>query len=257
MVSRQFMSLVVMSCVFAGAVNGLAQEFRVESEIFTTDDKEPVAESLTIFSGNVVYDYLFGEAEEITVFDVQRGRIVLLDPRQQIKAELTTEKLFEFCTAIKALPAAKKNPTLFNPQFQPTFDQERALLTLTSDHISYKAKGVEPKQPDGAKRFQQFADWYARLNAMRPGNLPPFGRIELNKQLAAHNLIPLEIERTVVLDRPVADKKVVVRSKHAVIWQLSFTDRKRIETAAHYQSQFRQVSPEEYWHLDQIAARSK
>ena len=257
MVAKRCGFLLAVLCGNLLSANLTAQEFRVETEVFIADKVEPVSESLTIFSGDVVYDFSIGGSEEITIFDINRGRIALLDPRQQLKSEVTTAELLEFCDAIKNRTANERDASLFAPLFQQTFDEERSFITLTSDRMIYAAKGTVPKQPLAANRFQQFADWYARLNALRPGNLPPFGRIELNKSLAERNLIPLEIERTLVVDRPIADKKVVLRSEHVATWLISNTDRKRIETAGNHLSKFRKVSPKEYWQTERVAVKSK
>ena len=56
--------------------NLAAQEFGVETEVFTGENIEPFSESLTIFSGEVVYDFLLGASEEIAIFDMSRSRIV-------------------------------------------------------------------------------------------------------------------------------------------------------------------------------------
>jgi hypothetical protein len=257
MVAHKLCSVLALSCAMSMLSHVAAQEFRIETEVFTGENAEPVSESLTIFSGDVVYDFLLGASEEITIFDMNRGRIVLLDPKQQVKAEIMTADLFEFCDRIKHRTANEKDASLFAPLFQQSFDEERSLLTLTSDRMTYAAKGVVPKQPQAVQRYQQFADWYARLNALKPGNLPPFGRIELNKSLAEKNLIPVEIERTLIVDRPIADKKLTARSQHATTWLISNTDRKRIDTAGNYLSKFRKVSPKEYWQTDRVAAKSK
>ena len=163
--------------------------------------------------------------------------------------------MLEFCEAIENRTAADHDAALFAPLFQQTFDEERSLLTLTSDRMTYAAKGTIPKQPAAAQRYQQFADWYARLNALKPGNLPPFGRIALNKSLAERNLIPVEIERTLTVERPLADRKLVARSQHAATWLISNTDRKRIETDGNHLSKFRKVSPKEYWQPERVAAK--
>jgi hypothetical protein len=247
--------VLVAACCMSMMTSLVAQEFRIETEVFVGDSTEPVSESLTIFAGEVVYDFLLGDSEEITIFDINRGRIMLLDPRQQVKAELSTVDLLQFCEAIKNRTAKEFDAALFAPLFQQSFDEERSLLTLTSDRMTYAVKGMAPKQPEATQRYQQFADWYARLNALKPGNLPPFGRIEVNKSLAERNLIPVELERTLMVERPIADKKLIARSHHATTWLISNTDRKRIETAGNYVSKFRKVSPKEYWQTDRVAVK--
>lgn len=239
------------------AVPALAQEFRVETEVFVEDGKEPIAESLTLFTADVVYDLLLLPSVETTIFDTKRGKLVLLDNERQVKATLTTEQLMEFTAAIKARGIQQVTAALFQPRFETTYDEEQLRLTLASDSLTYKAKGLVPKHEEDAQRYRQFADWYARLNAIRPGNLPPFGRLELNQALAERNLLPLEVERTVVFDRPLGNRKLFAKSKHAVNWIISGTDRGRIETAGQNLVKFREVSPQEYWAEPTKTARTK
>ena len=46
-----------------------AQEFRIETDVFVAGEKEPVGETLTIFTNGLVYDFLLTDDEEITLFD--------------------------------------------------------------------------------------------------------------------------------------------------------------------------------------------
>ena len=246
-------------CVVVGwllfVLPSTAQEFRVETEVFVDDQKKP--ESLTLFAADVVYDFLLLPNEEITMFDIQRGRLVLLDESRQLKAVLTTEQLLEFSAAIKARGMEQGSKHLFDPQFETTYDDESRRLKLASERLTYQAKGLVPKQPDAARRFQQFADGYARLNAMRPGNLPPFGRLLLNQALADRELVPLEIVRELVVDRPVSDKKLVANSRHTFTWLFSNTDRNRIDKVSGYVAKFTEVSADVFWKAPAVAVKSK
>jgi hypothetical protein len=154
-----------------------AQQFRIDTEVFVDGQQEPVSTSLTIFRDEVIYDFLLGGTPETTVFDIRRGRIVLLDPQRKVRTELTTDTLLEFCATMKSRAVSEGQDQLFHPAFRTEYDEERRMLTLSSELITYVAQGVVPRETGAAKRYQQFADWHARLNAVRPGNLPPFGRV--------------------------------------------------------------------------------
>ena len=252
---------VLMTLAFGAALfrpmAGWSQDFRVDTDVFLGDAKEPVSETLTIFAGDVVYDFILNGPEEITIFDVNRGRIVLLDSARSVRATLTTDQLLQLSAAMKSVGGAEERQTLLNPQFASRFDEPTSQLELTSAGLIYRAKGIKPKVDTAVQRFQQFADWYARLNAVRPGNLPPFGRIELNQSLAEHHLVPEEIERTIIVDRSLGDKQYRARSRHTFIWTLSSTDRKRIERAGREQSAFRAVNPAEYWQVARVASKNR
>ena len=151
-----------------------AGDFRVDTDVFVDRNEEkPVAETLTLFSQGVVYDFILNGSEEITVLDIRHGRIVLLDAERRVKTELTTDQLIEFSAKIKTLSQDEKQNALFSPQFTTRFDEESGELELVSPRLTYRATGIRPKLAAAPRQFREFADWYARLNAIRPGNLPP------------------------------------------------------------------------------------
>jgi len=243
--------LFLLACAL-GSILATAQgdDFRVENEVYAGSDEKPVTETLTLFSGDVAYDFVLGDRSDgiefkyVTVFNNRLNSIVLLDPKRKIRTTLTTHELAEFTAAIRKRADDEPNNGLFGPVFSVTYEDAERQITMTSDKLTYRAKGVSPKDPTAAKRYRRFADWYAQLNATW-GNLPPFGRIELNRILAEKGLLPLDVERTIVLNR----KKTVAHSKHSVNWALSNTDRRRIEQAGEMMTNpnLRTVSLQEYW----------
>ena len=233
-----------------------ADEFRVETDVFVEDSKEPVSETLTLFAGDVIYDFILAEPEEITILDVRRSRILLLDKARRVKTTLTTDELQQFTAALKLLGEAEQKG-IFAPEFVPQFDEKKGELVLKGRRLTYQALGIEPKQSGAARRYREFADWIARLNAARLRSLPPFARIELNRSLSDRGLVPTKVSRTVVTQQPLVDKKTTAHSRHSYVWRFSNSDRKRIESAGTYQASFKAVSLSEYWRTGRVAARKK
>lgn len=223
-------------------------DFRVETDIFLSGEKEPVAQSVTLFSGGLVYDFPLIGPQEITVFDGSRGRFVLLDVPRKTKTTLTTQELLQTTAAIKVQAQQLDGVFAFaaDPQFKREADGEEGWLTLSSSLLSYRVKGIKPKLAVTADAYRDFADWYARLNATRPGNLPPFPRLELNRALAERQQVPEEVELTVEPKNRWAGRKLVVRSHHIFNWRLSNTDHKRIETAGTYMADFQAINFQDY-----------
>ena len=56
-----------------GSTRAAAEDFRVDTEVFNGDEKEPFAESLTLFAGGRVYDFLLNEPQEITITRAMRA----------------------------------------------------------------------------------------------------------------------------------------------------------------------------------------
>lgn len=223
-----------------------AEDFRMETDVFAGTDANPIVETLTIFRDQVIYDFMSSEGEEITIFNIPKGSLVLLDTRRKLKTTITTSQLMAFTAAVKSGPAPANQSHLLTPQFREKYDEANQVLTLSDVQLTYRVEGIKPQHPDYARRFQLFADWYARLNATRVGNPPPFGRIELNESLAKRGLIPAQIERTVgPATSPERQKKM--RSRHLTNWQLTDTDRKRIHRAEECRKHFQEVTAERYW----------
>jgi len=231
-----------------------AQEFRVDTELFVNQEKAPALEMLTIFEGGQIYDFQLTEPRETTIFDLQRGRITLLDESRQVKATITTQELLDFCLALET-HAAQEKDRLFAfcaaPQFETTDKpmerngQALTELRLSAKPLIYVAEGLRPQKPECVKAYRQFADWCARLNATR-GNLPAGARLVLNQELAEREMLPLEITRTIPAGGPLGKKKLELRSEHRVNWALAGQDRKKIELAGNMLATFQLISFDEY-----------
>ena len=222
-----------------------AQEFRMDTEIFVEGEQEPVAKTLTIFADGIVYDFLLDDTKEMTMFDQTHSRIVLLDPERKVKAELSTDAILAFIAKMKARLDDTQRRYLIGAGME--LDTEpNDWIKLSNDRVIYRAQGVRPKESSATLQYRQFADWYARLNAMRLGNLPPFARLRLNAELAERGLIPQEVERTVVLKRGLTESKETLRSRHSTNWRLSQTDRKWIDRVGTYLSVFQTVPFTQY-----------
>lgn len=251
-------SIAGLLCVCVFVPFSVAEDFRVETDVFLDKKPQPVAETLTLFKKGVVYDFVMTEPREATVFDVQRGRIVLLSPETETQAEITTQELVQFTAAIRQVAQSREGNTLFGTEFAAKFDEENKEVHLQGKSLGYQAKGLTPKTEAAVADYQEFADWYARLNATRAGNPPPFARLELNRQLAQNGLLPNEIHRTLNLPGKLMNKKQQVTSKHAFTWLLSGTDNTRIADAGTWMAKFKKVSLTEFWNLkDNLAANDR
>jgi hypothetical protein len=143
-----------------------------------------------------------------------------------------------------------RDPYFFEPQFEESYEDRARLLTLTNKRIKYGAKGKVPGQDSIVQRYRNFADWYARLNATRPGTMPPFARLELNKSLASRGIVPEEVNLTIYPKNRLFGSKTQATSKHLFAWRILETDKARIEKANHYRATFEEVNFRIYRGLD-------
>lgn len=237
--------LAAFCCLIALSGTAPGEDFRIETDIFFESGEAPDISTLTLFRGSTVYDFMETENEEITIFDINRGRFVLLDCPRKVRTTVTTDQLIRFSAALKA--EAKGNITaLVTPEFTESFDKQAGLLELVGKRLQYKVKAIRPPSEEIVDRYRKFADWYARLNATRVGNLPPFARMQLNASMASHGVLPRSVERTISSLTPLGGSSQI-RTSHLVSWQLTNTDRKRITRAGDYMATYREVSPASYW----------
>jgi hypothetical protein len=251
-----FVGIVWSAIVLAMAsppVHG--QEFRVDTELFLNQEKKPFLEQLTIFTADgTIYDFCLGERPETTVFDPRHGRFTLLDETRKVKASVATQELLDFSLALEKQAAQQRDPLIafcaapnFETMANPVEQNGQTLteLSLSGRPLSYVARGHKPQHVEAVKAYRHFADWCARLNASQEGNLPPAARIALNQALAEHELLPLEITRTIPAAGPLT-KKQEIKSQHRWNWALAGQDRKKIERAGDMMATFQLVSYVEY-----------
>ena len=257
--SRHFPVLLALAVMFgvASATHGQSEDFRMQTSVFVGNNSAPAVSSLTMFNGTTIYDFIENESEfgEITVFDVKRGRFVLLDPQRKVKTILTKDFLVQFLDQVLSQTSSTALTKYVQPKLQYEFNLSTKTVRVTSDHLTYQATGISPKFDSSIQRYRHFADWVARLNSTRIGNLPPYSRFELNRLMAKQKLMPKSIKRTLMLDE-VGLRKQIVRSEHVINWLLTNTDRKRISQTGDQMATFKEVSADEFWQLKTQAAQS-
>jgi hypothetical protein len=225
-----------------------AEEFRVQSKVYSGKDEESTSESVTLFADNRVYDFLTSP-EEITVFDFPHNRIVLLDLNRKLRTELTTDRLNEFTDQLRGRAARQTDPLLkfaANPKFDERHDDPQ-WLEFSSPQLTYRVQPTKPDNPNVVQEYRMFSDWSARLNSMiRPGAMPPFPRLAVNAALERAGEVPENVEVTIAAQNRLIGKPTELRSEHQLSMRLLPADRKRIDDAGRYLVTFPEVSMEEY-----------
>jgi hypothetical protein len=252
---RRIHWLVWTMLVVTLATTGRANDgFRCETDVFVAGEKEPVQQSLTVFTGTLAYDFLLGQSQEITVYDVKRGSIDLLDKKRQLRTTIPTDELLRITALYKT---RKAESDLFKFCTEPAFEKTFAknILTLDSSQFTYRVTCAAPGHTGAERQYCEFADWSAQLNAIRPGNLPPFPRMELDKCLAAEGMLPEEIERTITTRHLTGRRSETVRSRPHFNWTLSVRDRELIEEVGDHLIKYKSVSVDEYLGLAKKMAK--
>jgi len=223
--------------------------FRIENRVFLDGEKEPRSRSTTIFHHGVVYDYL-ADPPEVTVFDVQRRRFVLLDLERRVKTELTTDRVADFSKRLKQWSERQSDPFLKflgDPSFDQTLDESTGELTFTSPWMSYRLTTFDPESETLSHQYREFSDWYCRLNTvLNPGARPPFARMIVNAVLEERHLLPREVHLTMQPKEGLLPKRLTVRSEHLLIRQLVESDLQRVAQTDQFMALYASVAFPEY-----------
>ncbi len=229
-----------------------AAEFRIENKVFVNDEPEPISESTTLFRGGRVYDFFGGDDAEVAVYDPANQRFILLEPSRRVKTEIKTSYIDAWVSALQKQAVGHENEFvkfLADPKFDRQFDQSTGRLTMSSTFMTYRIDTVPAESEEAARVYGQFADAYARLNALTNTiPLPPYPRLVVNAALRERKELPKRVERTVerIGLGPLPDKSVTMRSEHKIAWRLLESDRKQIDRAAEQLATFRQIPLEAY-----------
>jgi len=232
--------------VCAGPTPQAAEErgFRVESEVFANGAEEPVARSLTLFRDGIAWDFLEPSAAkggsdaagEIVLHDPSRERVVLVDPARNLKTQIDAIRLERLSVSLASW-ARKSDDRLVRwaggPDFGEGMTESDDRIELVGPRVRYAIEFATPPTAEAAGLYRRFADTAILLKALvRPGGLPPFPRLAINRRVAAAGGIPtavsLEIDSRVALVTGRADSLRCVHKFHP---RLLAGDLSRIEEA--------------------------
>ena len=237
----------------------VAQEFRIETEVYSNGASQPISENLTLFADNLIYDFMLPTdgtrfPEEIVIYQSREKKFVLLDTSRQIRTEIIEGELLKILAALQSSRVVDESSEfLFHPAFRETYDESSGWLELRSDQLTYRTRGKLPDNDNLLHTYYEFIDQFARLNATDPRRMPPFARLKLNSALKKYGFIPNEVEVTLVPSIDPPAEPIRVRTTHNVIWNLSARDRERIESAKRYWIDFQSVPLAEFRRIRKTA----
>jgi hypothetical protein len=253
---RWLVALTLFSAGLLFTENLGAQEFRIETEVTNLDTNETVSENLTLFDENIIVDFMLKPDKtrfpvEIVAYVVNEKRFVLMDTMRKVKTELVESELLKILAALQGSAFVNDdNRFLFQPEFEESIDPSTGWLELRSPQLIYRMRGQRPENELALHKYFEFIDQFARLNATDPRRMPPFARLKLNQSIKKQGVIPEQVEMTLVPDKLGNEPEIRMCSKHVVMWELSETDRQRIESAKRYWMEFENIGLKRYRGLD-------
>jgi hypothetical protein len=251
--SLSLLSLVALLALVTTASPVVAQQMRIETDVFIDNQAEPASHTVTLFDSGTVYDF-FEEPPQITVFRPptasHEGSFIMLDLEAKQRTEVSTKRIAGLMKKLTRWAGDQEDELLkfsAQPEFEESFDEETGLLTLDSPVWNYTVATVPADNAEALARYREFSDWYIRLNTMLHSTPPPGARLKLNAAMAEHGVVPVEIRRSV------ESESTSLRATHMFTWRLSREDRGRIEDAQRHLAKFNKVDNEEY--LTRMAGR--
>ena len=231
----------------------IAEDFRIENQVFQGAEQEPQIQSTTIFYQGVVYDYLEKPAE-ITVFDRAHHRFILLSTTRRLKTELTTDEIWDLNQQLRTWAASHADPFLkflADPKFEESVDAGTGDLIFASPWLTYRVVLEDPRNTSIAEQYRYFSDWYTLLNTrLNPGTRPPFARLLVNEAMAKRHQLPKEVQLTFPAKKttlPFQKKPITtIRSVHVLIRQLVQSDRDRVKETDDFLAVFQPIDVMQY-----------
>jgi hypothetical protein len=221
-------------------------ELRVESELFADGGTEPVARSLTLFTGEVAWDFLelagpAGDAAapqlrlaEIVLHDPACERVVVIDPARDVKTQVETIRLERLSVSLAKWARGADDRLVRwagGPDFGDGITEKDEALELVGPRVRYAVAYAAAPSSAAAATYRRFADTAILLKALlHPGGIPPFPRLALNRRIEAAGAIPAEV--TLEVDPKlalVAGRPSRLKCVHKAHPRLLSGDRRRIE----------------------------
>lgn len=222
-----------------------ASAFRVETDVYEegTGKKEPVMQTLTLFSEGVYYDFAIDPSQAVTVIDPLGGRIIMLSPKRQLKTTFKTAQLQAYVSELREKMSGNKDLNKLLLAAAQVSEPEPNKLRVGDETLAYEATMQAPKDVSMAAQYADFADWSARLNAILPPNFPPYIRLELNRQIALRQQLPAAIYRITKHNK----QTVVYRSQLLAIGLLSTEDVGKVQMVGELLQKCKEVDEKEFF----------
>ncbi len=227
---------------------GETADFRVVTNVYAENVQRPVSSNTTIFRDGRAFDFVEGRSE-VTVYDPQLRRFLLVDTARKLKTEISTNQLFVYGSWIVE-SIERQNDALLAFAAEPRFrisTGPRGELRFTSAEMEYQVSGHTAPQPEIAAAYRDFSDWYARLNSLlQPGALPPFPRLAVNERVAREGWIPHEVRLRLASHARFGDKEMTLRAEHQTDYRLEKSDVRRTDSVLQQIQAFRAVTIDEF-----------
>lgn len=246
-------ALLAMALIFLSNPQSLvAQEFRIDSQIYYGESTLPASQNVTLFEEKLVCDFLMSNEVdpkpiEVVIYDPHQHLLVLLDMQKKVRVEIPDLQVLKLLDGLR-------RETLQNEQtkflINDTFDEQSdwsdgGWVMLTSPSISYRFKGNRPNNVALLPRYYDFLDSFTNMHATDPKKLPPFPRMKLNQSIKKIGWVPAEVQISIT-PNGFFREPMTATSKHVLTMGLTTKDRELVAAAKRDWLQFKFVELIEY-----------
>ncbi|GAB6167398.1 hypothetical protein JCM19992_33980 [Thermostilla marina] len=249
---RRVWMLLIFSVAVGVPYAGSGVEFRVEHEIYVGSKQTPSTRSVTLFQGDLVYDFL-ESPQEIMVFDLKAERVVLLNPVRREMTELEFDTVDKLTAEMVTWASKQDDPYLrflADPTFEVETENDGATWIFDTPWLTYTFDTVEAESKEMLARYWTFSDLSAKVNPLlTPGSRPPLLRLEINKKLRSAKRLPVSVR---LRQKPknlldfLPKRPKTVFAEHRFADALSVADKERIRQVEEYRRIFRSIPFNEY-----------
>ena len=222
---------------------------RVETELFAHGASTPASRSLTLFRDGVAWDFLElparddadadaprMELAEIVLHDPARERVVVIDPKRNVKTQIESVRLERLGVSLAKWARGSDDRLIRwagGPDFDSGLTENDRVIELAGPRVRYAVTHASAPSASSAAAYREFADSALLLRALvHPGGVPPFPRLALNRRIEEAGGIPAEV--TLEIEPrlgPLGGRTERLKSVHKVLPRLLPSDLDRIETA--------------------------
>ncbi|OYP38205.1 hypothetical protein [Rhodopirellula sp. MGV] len=175
--------------------------FQVTIEISEIVDGKPVPvdRHLILFKDQRAYDFSLVQPMDITVVDWATSQMTVLSRQKNLQSSMPMKKVNESVAQLRVYAKKNQLEDQLGINAQPLRNDDQS-TELTFGDYHYNVKSVAAPSPSQAARFAQFTNAVARLNLARHRGAPPFARMSLGNELAAHGQLPQTMHLTIESD---------------------------------------------------------
>jgi hypothetical protein len=207
--------------VASGQSLNQAAEFRIDTDIYIDESKQPVQTTQAMFMANRTIEW-DDTHRRLLVVDYQDQSVTLADLGTQKKCRIAMQELDDRLGKLQSQMTSDEIATwtsLATAQFS-----RDGFYELACQRSAYRFKTKSPESQTIPIAYADFADWSVKMHAVNPPFKPPLLRLQLNAFLRDQRALPTEIR---LEDKRTGNAKPIV-ARLILQEQLTVQDRDRI-----------------------------